>query len=512
MAVETTDWIAHHARTMPEKTAMHDLASGRVFTYADMDDRVGRVAAMLRDKGIQKGDRVAFLMLNSSDLMEVICGCWRIGAVVLALNFRLTLPEWDFILKDSEASAVIFDDVFKDAAHALKASAGISDWIETTGLGKDSPYETALAAADPIFEMTPQIFDDQCMLMYSSGTTGTPKGVIITHGMTYFAPAGGARYGESTPDAVSLNNMPLFHIGAIVTTALPAIWIGGTMAIMRVFDVEQTLDAINDPALGVTTLFMVPAAYNGLRAHPKSQSTDFSRIQIALTGAETVPTELVHYWIERGLYIQEGYGMTETTGSGCLLEKSAIPAKVGSAGKSLIHSQIEIMDPNGKVLPRGEMGEICFKGACVTPGYWRNPDANEEAFHPGGWFRSGDIGRMDEDAYIYIEDRIKDMYISAGENVYPAEIENLLYQMPQIAEAAVVGVPDEKWGEAGCVVCALKPGQSLTLDEITAHVEASLAKYKRPVHLHIVEALPRNATGKVLKFELRKSLPDLLEL
>ncbi len=512
MSIDTIDWIAHHARTTPQKTAMHDLASGRVYNYADMHDRVGRVAAMLSDKGIKKGDRVAFLMLNSSDLMEVICGCWRIGAVVLALNFRLTLPEWDFILKDSEASMVIYDDVFKDAATALEESTGIVHWVETTGLGKDSAYEAALSSAAPVTEMTPQILDDQCMLMYSSGTTGRPKGVIITHGMVYFAPAGGARYGESTPNAVSLNNMPLFHIGAIVTTALPSIWIGGTMVIMRMFNVEATLDAINNPELGITALFMVPAAYNGLRAHPKAQSTDFSRIEIALTGAETVPTELVHHWIERGLYIQEGYGMTETTGSGCLLEKAAIPAKVGSAGKSLIHSRIEIMDGAGNILPRGSLGEICFKGACVTPGYWRNVDANEQAFHAGGWFRSGDIGRMDDDGYIYIEDRIKDMYISAGENVYPAEIENLLYQLPQITEAAVVGVSDEKWGEVGCVVCAVKPGQAISLDVINTHLESRLAKYKQPAHLHIVDALPRNATGKVLKFELRKTLPEILNL
>ena len=512
MTVQTVDWISYHAATNPQSSALVDLASGRAFNYSQMDERVARVAGMLRDKGIKPGDRVAFLMLNSSDLMEIIFGCWRVGATVLALNFRLTLPEWEFILKDSEASMVIVDDVFAQAGTSLAKSTDVKHWVGTNCMGKASDYENGLAKATPIYEMIDQDMSDQCMLMYSSGTTGTPKGVIITHNMVYSAPSAAARFGESTPDGVSLTNMPLFHIGALVTSAFPAMWVGGSMVIMRAFDVEETLDAINDARHGVTTLFMVPAAFNGMRMHPKCESTDYSRITIALTGAETVPTELVHYWMTKGLTIQEGYGMTETTGSGCLLEEKHIPQKIGSAGKCLMHTRIKIMDEQGVEIARGEKGEICFKGACVTPGYWRNPKANAQSFHAGGWFKSGDIGRMDEEGFIYIEDRIKDMYISAGENVYPAEIENLLYQMPQIAEAAVVGVPDARWGEVGCVCCALKPGETLDIDVINAHLEASLAKYKRPAHLHIIEALPRNATGKVLKFELRKSLPKILGL
>jgi len=512
MSVQTVDCIRYHAAMRPEAPALVDLASGRKFSYGEYHERVARVAGMLKDKGIKKGDRVAFLMLNSSDLMEIIFGCWRVGATVLALNFRLTLPEWEFILKDSEASMVIVDDAFAQAGAALSKTTDVTHWVGTNCMGKASDYEDGLAKATPIYEMIDQDMDDQCMLMYSSGTTGTPKGVIITHNMVYYAPAAGARFGENFPDSVSLVNMPLFHIGAIVTSALPAMWMGGCMVIMRAFDVEQTLDAINDPVLGVTTLFMVPAAFNGMRMHPKVETTDFSRMRIALTGAETVPTELVHYWMKKGLTLQEGYGMTETTGSGCALEKHHIPEKIGSAGRSLMHTEIRIMDDNGNELPRGTLGEICFKGACVTPGYWRNEKANAESFHPGRWFKSGDIGRMDEGGFIYIEDRIKDMYISAGENVYPAEIENLLYQMPQIAEAAVVGVPNEKWGEVGCVCCVLKPGESLDIETITAHVESHLAKYKQPAHLHIMEALPRNATGKVLKFELRKAMPEILGL
>lgn len=511
MTFEAIDWVAHHAHAAPNKLAMIELAGGRKFTYAQMHQRVGRAAAMLKANGIKKGDRVGYLTLNSSDTLEIIFGCWRIGAVCLAINFRLTPPEIAFILDNAECALVIVDTPFMPIAKALAGKTAVKTWIETDGMGGESDYETALAKAEPILDYEPQSLSDQCMLMYSSGTTGTPKGVIITHGMMYFSAAAGSGPAENSISVTSLSNMPLFHIGGLNVSATPIIWIGATTVIMRMFDPEATLDAINDPELGITSLFMVPAAYNALRAHPKSEATDFSRITSAICGAETVPTALVNYWLERGVIIQEGYGMTETAAAGCMLGKEDIPAKIGSAGKALMHSQIRITDEAGESCAPNVLGEIWFKGACITPGYWRRPDANAESFDDG-WFKSGDIGRMDEDGFIYIEDRIKDMYISGGENVYPAEIENLLYQMEQIAEVAVIGVADEKFGETGCVVAVVKPGAALTLEDITAHVSGSLAAFKRPSHLHIMDALPRNGTGKVLKFELRKSIPKVLGL
>ncbi len=511
MSYDAIDWVAHHARATPQKLAMVELSGNRHFTYAQMHERVGQVAAMLKTKGIKKGDRVGFLMLNSSDTLEIIFACWRIGAICLAVNFRLTPPEIAYILENSECALMIYDTPFTPIAEALGGKTPVKEWMHTDGMGGDSDYESAISGLTPITEYEPQTLEDQCLLMYSSGTTGTPKGVIITHGMMYFSAAGGSGPGGNHRGAVSLANMPLFHIGGLNVSGTPAMWIGGTAVIMRMFDPEATLDAINSPELGITSLFMVPAAYNALRAHPKSEGTDFSRITTALCGAETVPDALVHYWIERGLYIQEGYGMTETAAAGCMLAKEDIPAKIGSAGKALMHSEIKIVDDAGNECAPNVPGEILFKGACITPGYWRRPEANAESFIDG-WFRSGDIGRKDEDGFIYIEDRIKDMYISGGENVYPAEIENLLYQMDAIAEVAVIGVPDARFGETGCVVAVTKPDATLTLDDITAHVCDKLAKFKCPNHLHLMDALPRNATGKVLKFELRKSVPAALGL
>lgn len=509
MTLYARDWIEYHANTDSSKLAMHNLACGRKFTYGQMHDRVGRVADVLKNAGIEPGDRVAFLSLNTTDILEIVFGCWRMGAICLALNFRLTPPEIKFILDDADAKLVIYDTAFTPVIDALKPTVEIDQWIDTDGMGGDSAYERALTAATPIFDMHPQELEDQCMLMYSSGTTGAPKGVIITHAMMYFSPASGTRGEPYGVNNVTLTNMPLFHIGAFNATAIPALWAGAATVVQRVFDPVETVKVIADKDIGITTLFMVPAAYNAMRAVPGAADVEYSNIKVAICGAETVPTALVHWWLERGLKIQEGYGMTETTAAGCFLQAQHVPDKVGSAGKSLMHSTIRIAREDGSVCDPNEQGEIQFKGLSITPGYWRRPEATKESF-VDGWFKSGDIGRMDEEGFIYIDDRIKDMYISGGENVYPAEIENLLYQMDAITEVAVIGLKDERWGETGCVCAVIKPDASLTLEQILAHLEGKLAKYKLPQYLHIMDLLPRNATGKVQKFNLRKIVPEAL--
>jgi fatty-acyl-CoA synthase len=511
MALPAYDWIEFHAATTPDKRAMFDLASGRDFSYAEMNKRVAKCAGMLKDKGIKPGDRVAFLCLNTTDVMELVFGCWRVGAVCLALNFRLTPPELAYILNDADASMVLVDAPFAPVAEATKPITSVETWMLTDGVGGASEYEAALDAAQPVYDYHPQSLEDQCLLMYSSGTTGSPKGVIITHAMLDFTASSAVRLGETGPKDVSLNNMPLFHIGGLNVTALPSIWIGGTCVIMRMFEPDATIKAISNPDLGISVMFCVPAAYNAMRASPAMETADFSRINLALCGAETVPEALINWWGERGIIIQEGYGMTETAAAGTMLLKSDIPHRIGSAGRPLMHSRIKIVDGNGDEVPRGTPGEIWFKGLAITPGYWRNPKANAESF-TDGWFHSGDIGIMDKDGYVSIEDRVKDMYISGGENVYPAEIEGLLYELDQVVEVAVIGVKDDRWGETGCVCAVVKEGESLSLADVLAHLDSRMAKFKLPSHLHTLAELPRGGTGKVLKFELRKSVPKALGL
>lgn len=497
------DWIAHNANNLPGKTAMIELPTYRTQSYAQMHDRVGRIAAWLKSLGVERGDRVGVLALNSADTMDIIFATWRIGAIHLALNFRLTASELDYIIGNAEPSVLIYDEELLATVEEL--SVEVEHVLATTGMGQESEFENAIADREPIREMVALEPDDQCMLMYSSGTTGLPKGVIITHGMMLWAQFNASAAMHCTQEMVSLAVMPLFHIGGLQVFTCPALFAGGTAIVMRSFDPGATLDAINDESLGITHFLGVPAIFNALRDHPRNPETDFSRLQVALAGAETVPESLMNWWYQRGLVIQEGYGMTENTASCCVLGYNDVPAKVGSAGKPLRHTQIRIVKEDGTDAAPGESGEIWTRGPVVTPGYWRRPDANEETF-VDDWLKTGDVGSMDDEGFFYIEDRLKDMYISGGENVYPAEIENILYQLSEIREVAVIGVPDERWGETGCAVVALQDNVEITAESILHYCRDKLARFKHPSHVVFVEALPRNATGKVLKFVLRSTV------
>ena len=497
------DWIAHNALNLPNKTATIELPSGREETYAQMHDRVGRIADWLKGLGVERGDRVGVLALNSIDTLDIIFATWRIGAVHLALNFRLTPSELDYIIGDAEPKVLIADVELADSVSAL--SVEIEHIIETDGLGGDTDFEARTRDAAPVTEMVELEPEDQCMLMYSSGTTGLPKGVIITCGMMLWAQVNAGAAMGCTQDMVSLAVMPLFHIGGLQVFTCPALFAGGTAVTMRTFDPGATLDAFSDKNLGVTHFLGVPAIFNALRDHPKNPESDFSGLKTVIAGAEAVPASLVNWWHERGVVIQEGYGMTENVASCCILGRDDVTSHIGSAGKALRHTQIRISREDGSEADPGESGEIWCRGPVVTPGYWKRTDTDEETF-VDGWLRTGDIGSRDAEGFIYIEDRLKDMYISGGENVYPAEIENILYELEEIREVAVIGVPDERWGESGCAVVALQEGAEITPDEILAHCRPRLARFKHPNHVVFVDELPRNATGKVLKFELRKTI------
>jgi fatty-acyl-CoA synthase len=499
------DWIAHHAITTPDKTATIDLASGRRHNYAQMNERVACIAGFLRKAGVEKGDRVGLIALNSSDVLDIIFATWRIGAVHLALNFRLTAPELAFIVGDAAPKLVIADAVFAGLVDSLKAETPGVQWVETDGLGGDTEFEMAIAAADRVERIETLTPSEQAMLMYSSGTTGRPKGVVLTHGNMVAAVINEAINFEADRNTVSYAVMPLFHIGAMMGFSVPAMFFGATAIVEREFEPGAMLDAITREDYGVTHFLGLPAVYNALAMHPAYQDADFSRIVIAAGGAEPMPEPLLRSWYEHGVPIVEVYGMTEVCGLACSLLREDVPGKIGSAGKAAIFIDMKIMKSDSEEAAPGEQGEIWMRGSNVTPGYWQRPEANEESF-VGDWLKSGDIGRKDDQGYIYIDDRIKDMYISGGENVYPAEVENILYMMPQISEVAVVGIADPRWGEVGCAVVVLKEGESLDLDTVQNHCAEHLARYKHPQRLVIQTELPRNATGKVLKFQIRENL------
>ena len=502
------DYIERHAEITPNKIATIDIASRRSQTYAEMNHRVSKIAKVLADQGVSAGDRVGFYALNSTDIFDIIYACWRIGAISLALNYRLSSEELAYQINDSDPKTLFYDIEFESNVQKLKSITKIKNWIDLDGLGGKSTFEELISNATTLEKKITQKFSDQCLLMYSSGTTGKPKGVIVTHGMMFYSAIDGINLTKLTSDSVSLASMPIFHIGGLNVSCCPVIRIGATVVVIRNFEPGLVLDVIADKNLGIDQLFKVPAAYNALRLHPKIKITDFSRIVTALAGAETVPTSLVEWWHKnKNLKIQEGYGLTESAAAGILIPREDIKEKPGSAGKPLMHMDVKIIQQDETKAGINTSGELLIKGPNITPGYWNNPEATKKSFS-NGWFKTGDIGKIDQDGFIYIEDRIDDMYISGGENVYPAEIENILYQIPEIREAAVFGVKDSKWGVTGCAVIVLNENQDLDEDKIYNFCEDKLAKFKIPKHYVFYDILPRGATGKVLKYQLREKFKN----
>ncbi|MDF1735305.1 MAG: long-chain fatty acid--CoA ligase [Minwuia sp.] len=503
MTIKVYDWLEHHAMFRGEHTALIDLASDRRFSYIETNERTGRLASWLsRDLGVQKGDRVAVLAPNTTDVVEVQFACAKLGAVMVPLNWRLTVSELSFITSDSTPKVLVHGNEFADTARAVAEKVGIPHVVETTCDGGDSPFERGIASHPDPTPMVELTHDDLWTIMYTSGTTGLPKGAMITHGMTFWNTVNLGSPHRITPDAVQLTVLPLFHTGGLNCYTNPVIHAGGTVLIMRTFDPMTGLKLLGDPEYGITHFFGVPANYQFMAQLDEFPDTDLSTVQVAGVGGAPVPVSLLETWAARGLGLAQGFGMTETSPTVLVLDAGDAMTRPGSAGKPALHNQVRIVDPDGNDLPVGEIGELWCKGPNITPGYWNRPEATEAAIRDG-WLNTGDASRCDADGFYFIVDRTKDMYISGGENVYPAEVENVIYRLDGIAEAAVIGLPDDKWGEIGCAVIVLKKGAELSPDTLTAYCREHLATFKVPRRVEFVQALPRNATGKVLKRTLR---------
>jgi fatty-acyl-CoA synthase len=501
--VRVYDWIAHHALQRGGKEAVRELATGRRFTYAELDRRIEAMAACLQSQGIGRGDRVAVLAHNGVEYFDIQFACMRIGSICVLLNWRLTETELDYILQDSTPRLLVHDVAFRDTAESLAAGGRIRSLLMIDPFGAENPYEQALSSFLGMSCSREDLtHDDVVTIMYTSGTTGHPKGAMITHGMNFWNAVNLGIPARVGLDTVHLNVLPLFHTGGLNCYSNPTLHAGGTVVIMRTFDPAETLRVIGDPAQGITHVFAVPAPYQFMMQHPEFGRTDLSRLRNAGVGGAPCALAILEAWAARGVILMQGFGMTETSPACIFLDPSDALRKLGSAGKALLHTEMKIVSEDGRECGPGEIGELRVAGPHITPGYWNKPEATAAAFD-GRWLKTGDAARADEEGFVFIVDRWKDMYISGGENVYPAEIENVLYQLPEIAEAAVIGIPSDRWGEVGLAVLVLKAGVDLDRGRVLDHCAQKLARFKVPHDVAVIDALPRNATGKVLKRELR---------
>ena len=498
------DWLAHHAAVRPNEDCWADLHSDRSFTFANAEDRCRRLAAHLsRRCEVNKGDRVAVLAMNSTDIMEIHSACAKIGAVFAPINWRLAPPEVDFILSDTEPKVLIHDTA--NAGNVGKLTVRVPVTIETTGGGGDTPYEAALSSSDGDHPATEVCHEDTWTLLYTSGTTGRPKGAPNTFGMAFINAVNLGPASEIGPNSKGITVLPLFHTGGLNCYASVLLHHGGSSVIMRNFEPGQALRLIDDPDAAVTHFFGVPAIYLFMAQHPEFATTDFSRLLRCGVGGAPTPVPLAETYINKGISLVQGFGMSET---GPLVSMQTLElgrSKIGSAGRCALHAEMMIAGKDGKAALTDEVGELWVRGPNLTPGYWNRPEANETEW-VDGWFKTGDAARIDGDGDLWIVDRWKDMYISGGENVYPAEVESTLFGLDGVADCGVVGAPDEKWGEVGAAFVVTAEGHDLSEDDVIGWFQGKIARFKIPARVVFIDVLPRNATGKVLKRELRALL------
>ena len=500
-------FVTKRALLNPTTEAIVDVTSGKRQTYVQLNERCNQVANSMRDNGLTQGDRVATLLMNGSDFVEIFFGTAKAGGVIVALNWRLVADELSFILSDSGANTLVFGTAFNEVVaelHSRGASAtSVTTWIHV-GDAADRPefasgYEDLLAPASTDEPEITTSDDDLLFIMYTSGTTGLPKGVMHSHLTALWSVITGNTTADTRYTDRYLICLPLFHVGAL-NPMLSIIHKGGTGVIMSEFHPVKIWEVFAEERISVT--LAVPAMLNFMLSTYNKESHDISRLRWVMSGAAPVPVPLIKAYEAMGIEIHQVYGLTETCGPGCLISPDDALTRAGSTGKTFFHTEVRVVNEQGEDCGPDEPGEVIISGPHVMIGYWNRPDATAEAI-VDGWLRTGDVAIMDGDGFIYIQDRIKDMIISGGENVYPAEIENVLMAMEGVADAAVIGIPSEKWGESPLAVI-VRANDEVSAQDVIAHCDGKLARFKMPQAVEFTDVIPRNPTGKVLKRVLRE--------
>lgn len=498
------DVLGERARITPHRPALVAIPSGQRFTYLELNERAVRCAEFWSGLGIGRGDRVAILAQNRVEYVDAFFAAGKTGAILVPLSTRLTAHELAEIVADCGVKALIYSDSSADVVKELRHT-GIEQWIALDHRHDqdDVDYFLAAATVDPKrFRPVRCGGEDIYCLLYTSGTTGRPKGVMLPHRMIAFNGYNTAACWGLREDDIAPVFTPMYHAGGLSVFLVPIFTVGGTIVLHEKFDASEVWRAIQQERC--TVVFGVPTTFKMLMEAPEFASTDTSSIRWCISGGAPLPAYIAERYQQRGIVFKQGYGLTEV-GVNCfsMTERDAV-AKVGSIGKPMMYTEARLVDSGGSDVRSGETGELWLRGPHVCRGYWNRPEETAAVLDAHDWFHTGDLARQDEEGCFYIAGRWKDMFISGGVNIYPAEIERELVQHPAIEDAAVVGVEDQRWGEAGVAFVVSRPGADITGSDVMEHLASRMAKIKLPRQVVFVASLPRTPYGKVLKKELRE--------
>jgi fatty-acyl-CoA synthase len=509
--IHAGDLLSKRAELTPDRIALVDMESGVRYTYAELNERANRLANFMRDElGLERGDRVSILARNSIVYVDLFYGLPKIGVIFAPFNWRLTSRELSYMLKDLEPRVLLCEPEFTDTVEELRQHYPIEHVVTLRGAEIESGirYEAVISRApadEP--ERPPMDGETPYCILYTSGTTGNPKGAVIPHRQILFNCINTVVSWGLLESDVSPVYTPLFHAGGLFAFFAPLLYLGGRIVLARDFDPETSLRWILEQ--GCTVILGVPTLFRMWLDSPYFEEADFSPVRFFISGGATCPPELMNTWRNRkGIVFRQGYGLTEV-GANCfsMTDEESVP-KTGSVGKPIFHSQMRILNPeNGEEVPTGQAGELLIKGPHVCSGYWRNPGATDEAI-VDGWFHTGDMAHQDGDGFFYIDGRYKDMIKSGGENIYAAEVETAFREHPAIKDCALIGVPDEKWGEVGMLILVPNEAQEPDPDELKRFGGERLARYKIPKSFVVADVLPYSAYGKVEKVKLKEQYLD----
>jgi fatty-acyl-CoA synthase len=495
-------WVTGWASRTPDKTAVY--FQGRNISYADFDSDIRATASALHRLGIKKTDRVALLEYNTPEYLTVIFACARLGATAVPLNWRLTTREHMVQINDSLPDVLLAGPGFLEHAEDLRGSCNIDHWICFGKPGDDwLAFHDLQKAGSRTATPDEGEMDDALLLVYTSGTTGKPKGAVLTQNAVSWNAVNSQIVHDLVSDDRILTDLPLFHVGGLNIQTLPAFRMGASVILHSRFNAGKSLHDIETQR--PTINLMVPATMQAFINHPAWSKTDLSSLRLAMTGSSIIPIPLLQAFLDRGVTAGQVYGSTETCPIAICLGREQAREKIGSCGKPVRHCDAKVVRSDGSEADVGEPGEILIRGQNLFSGYW-NDEESTAATMAGDWFKTGDIGHVDEDGFYYIDERSRDVIISGGENIYPAEIENIITGLAGIHECAVVGKPDERWGEIPVAFIVADRDRRIDSDWLFSAVDGQLAHFKIPKEVSLVEELPRNVMGKILKYRLREQL------